>query len=136
MFLLSIFRCTMLKPITVLLLLAAMANSQCFYKDDSSKKLNPEARTSLYKGQLAFTLNLFNAINNAVPDDNIFFSPFSIYHSLLLAYFSAGGLTEELLRKSLEIENNMVSSCYPIFNFIYFFKKSWFFFYNNSQLKY
>nr|ATD87113.1 serpin 6 [Antheraea pernyi] len=97
----------MLKTIGVVLLLAVTANSQCFYKDDSSKKLNPEARTSLYKGQLGFTLNIFNSINNAVPNDNIFFSPFSIYHSLLLAYFSAGGTTEASLKRSLEIEDNM-----------------------------
>lgn len=83
-------------------------NSQCFYKNDSSKKLDPGARTSLYRGQLEFTLNLFNVINKAVPDDNIFFSPFSVYHSLLLAYFSAAGQTEMSLKKSLLIKDEMV----------------------------
>lgn len=99
----------MLKLTAALLFIAATVNSQCFYKDDSSKKLDPEARASLYRGQLEFTLNLFNAINKAVPDDNIFFSPFSVYHSLLLAYFSAGGQTEQSLKQSLQINDKLVS---------------------------
>lgn len=98
----------MLKITLVALIVASTVNSQCFYKDDQSKKLNPEARTSLYRGQLAFTLNLFNAINGAVPDDNIFFSPFSVYHSLLLAYFTSGGHTEKSLKESLQIDDNLV----------------------------
>ncbi|KAH9634006.1 hypothetical protein HF086_001208 [Spodoptera exigua] len=97
----------MLKVAAVGLLVIATVNSQCFYKDDSSKKLDPEARVSLYRGQLEFTLNLFNAINKAVPDDNIFFSPFSVYHALVLAYFSAGGQTEHSLKESLRIAENM-----------------------------
>lgn len=99
----------MLKFAAALLLVVSTVNSQCFYKDDSSKKLDPEARTSLYRGQLEFTLNLFNAINKAVPEDNIFFSPFSVYHSLLLAYFSAGGQTEQALKESLQVADNLVS---------------------------
>lgn len=97
----------MLRCLIVVLFVVSTVTSQCFYKDDSSKKLNPEARTALYNGQLGFTLNLFNTINDAVPDDNIFFSPFSVYHSLLLAYLSSGGQTEEALRKSLEIEDGL-----------------------------
>lgn len=103
----DICRCNMLKSVALVLLVATCVSSQCFSKDDSSKKLDPGARTSLYSGQLAFTLNLFQTINSAVPDDNIFFSPFSVYQSLLLAYFSTGGRTEESLKKSLEIEDNM-----------------------------
>ncbi|XP_048005524.1 serine protease inhibitor 88Ea-like [Leguminivora glycinivorella] len=97
----------MLKLVALGLLLVSTVTGQCFYKDDSSKKLDPEARTSLYKGQLEFTLNLFNAINDENPTDNIFFSPFSVYHSLLLAYFSSGGQTEESLRESLQIAKSL-----------------------------
>ncbi|XP_049887302.1 serine protease inhibitor 88Ea-like isoform X2 [Pectinophora gossypiella] len=97
----------MLKFAAAVFLLISTVNSQCFYKDDSSKKLDPEARTTLYKGQLEFTLNLFNAINKAVPDDNIFFSPFSVYQSLLLAYFSTAGQTEQDLKKSLQIADSL-----------------------------
>lgn len=98
----------MLKLAATVCLVISTVNGQCFYKDDTSKKLDPEARTSLYKGQLEFTLNLFNAINKEVPDDNIFFSPFSVYHSLLLAYFSSGGQTEGSLKKSLQIAEKLV----------------------------
>ncbi|XP_026726055.1 serine protease inhibitor 88Ea-like [Trichoplusia ni] len=97
----------MLKVLAVGFLVVAGVCGQCFYKDDSSKKLDPEARTSLYRGQLEFTLNLFNAINKAVPDDNVFFSPFSVYQALVLAYFSAGGQTEQSLRGSLKIADNL-----------------------------
>lgn len=99
----------MIKFAVTVFLVVSTVNSQCFYKDDSSKKLDPEARTSLYRGQLEFTLNLFAAINKAVPDDNIFFSPFSVYHSLLLAYFTAGGETEKSLKQSLQIADKLVS---------------------------
>ncbi|CAG9783036.1 unnamed protein product [Diatraea saccharalis] len=97
----------MMKIAVIALLAVSTVSSQCFYKDDSSKKLDPEARTNLYRGQLEFTLNLFNAINKAVPNDNIFFSPFSVYHTLLLAYFAAGGETEKSLKHSLQIKNNL-----------------------------
>ncbi|CAH0722540.1 unnamed protein product, partial [Brenthis ino] len=96
----------MLKVGVILFLaLSTTVNSQCFSKDDADKKLNSGARTNLYRSQLEFTLNLFNTINNAVPDDNIFFSPFSVYHALLLAYFAAGGQTEKSLKESLRISD-------------------------------
>lgn len=93
----------------IFLISSTLVNSQCFYKDDSSKKLSPESRMSLYRGQLEFTLHLFNEINKKVPDDNIFFSPFSVYHALLLGYFGAGGQTEQSLKRSLKIADKMVS---------------------------
>ncbi|XP_037964392.2 serine protease inhibitor 88Ea [Plutella xylostella] len=90
------------------LIMASSAAGQCFSSNDTSgKKALPEARTSLYRGQLEFTLNVFNAINKAVPEDNIFFSPFSVYQSLLLAYFSAGGSTVESLREALVIDEKL-----------------------------
>ncbi|OWR46462.1 seminal fluid protein CSSFP042 [Danaus plexippus plexippus] len=89
--------------VILLLGFSTTVNSQCFTKDDASKKLNAEARATLYKNQLEFTLNLFNVINEAVPNDNVFFSPFSVYHALLLGYFAAGGQTEKALKESLRI---------------------------------
>lgn len=106
---LFVFSDIMLKQLLLLVILGVSVKGQCFYKDDSSKKLDPAARTSLYRGQLEFTLNLFNAINKVVPDDNVFFSPFSIYQSLLLTYFSSGGKTEQSLKESLRIEEKLVS---------------------------
>lgn len=94
----------------VLLFTAIVAvHSQCFDKDDAAKKPNPEARIDLYKGQLHFTLDLFNSINEVVPDDNIFFSPFSVYHALLLGYIAAGGQTQQGLKHALKISDSLVS---------------------------
>ncbi|XP_068628383.1 serine protease inhibitor 88Ea-like [Battus philenor] len=98
----------MLKSLVLIFLISTtLVSSQCFYKDDSSKKLDSQSRELLYKGQLEFTLHLFNEINKLVPDDNIFFSPFSVYHSLLLAYFAAGGQTEQSLKHSLKIADKL-----------------------------
>lgn len=94
--------------VILLVAVSTTVNSQCFSKDDGSKKLNPDARTHLYRNQLEFTLNLFNTIDKAVPDDNIFFSPFSVYHALLLGYFAAGGETEKALKQSLRISDAQV----------------------------
>lgn len=93
--------------VIIFLVSTTYVNSQCFYKDDSSKKLDTQSREQLYRGQLDFTLHLFNEINKLVPNDNIFFSPFSVYHSLLLAYFAAGGQTEKSLKGSLKIADKL-----------------------------
>ncbi|XP_045508326.1 serine protease inhibitor 88Ea-like [Colias croceus] len=100
-------RFKMIKLALLIIASAAAVNSQCFYKDDTSKKLNPDDRINMYKGQLHFTLDLFNAINKYVPDDNIFFSPFSVYHALLLGYFAAGHQTEQGLKQALKIADSL-----------------------------
>lgn len=94
--------------VILFLALSTTVNSQCFSKNDADYKLNSGARANLYRNQLEFTLNLFNTVNNAVPDDNIFFSPFSVYHALLLGYFAAGGQTEKSLKESLRISDEQV----------------------------
>ncbi|CAG5018206.1 unnamed protein product [Parnassius apollo] len=106
----SVIRFTMLKFGVIIFLISSIyvnVNGQCFYKDDSSKKLDTQSREQLYRGQLDFTLHLFNEINKLVPNDNIFFSPYSVYHSLLLAYFAAGGQTEKALKGSLKIADKL-----------------------------
>uniref|UniRef100_A0A0A1XL05 Serpin B9 n=1 Tax=Zeugodacus cucurbitae TaxID=28588 RepID=A0A0A1XL05_ZEUCU len=61
-------------------------------------------RSDLYRGQQNFTLALLQAINKATPNENVFFSPYSTYHALLLAYFGARGQTEAELTKALSLE--------------------------------
>lgn len=92
--------------VTLLLSAAIAANAQCLAEDDNvqhSKADNPLARTRLYKGQSIFTLKLLEAINAATPSENVFFSPYSLYHVLLLMYFGAKSDTEQTLRKGLEL---------------------------------
>lgn len=81
----------------MLILLVAGAYSQCLSKDDS-KQFKNEAKTRLYKGQQIFTVNFLAALNRAVPNENLFFSPYSVYHALLLAYFGSKNQTEDGLK--------------------------------------
>ncbi|CAG9853621.1 unnamed protein product [Phyllotreta striolata] len=57
----------------------------------------------LYSGQQEFSLNLLNAINKVLPNENLFFSPYSTYHALLMAYFLSGKQTEQYLKKVLRL---------------------------------
>ncbi|XP_055638275.1 serine protease inhibitor 88Ea-like [Toxorhynchites rutilus septentrionalis] len=97
-------------PLTLAVLLAALAvystSGQCLAEDDNiqhTKADNPLARNRLYKGESIFTLKLLEAVNAATPTENVFFSPYSLYHVLLLMYFGAKEDTEKLLRKGLEL---------------------------------
>lgn len=96
-------------PFAVLLLVALSARTvygQCLAEDDNiqhTKADNPLSRNRLYKGESIFTLKLLEAINAATPTENVFFSPYSLYHVLLLAYFGARSDTEKLLRNGLEL---------------------------------
>lgn len=81
-------------------------HSQCLSDDDNvqhTKSDNPLSRNRLYKGESIFTLNLLEAINAATPTENVFFSPYSLYHVLLLAFFGARSETEKLLRNGLQL---------------------------------
>ena len=81
--------------------------SQCITEDDSKVDL-PLTNTSLYNGQLNFTLSVFESINKAQPQGNIFFSPYSIYHALLLAYFASANHTEASLKEALKLDGDEV----------------------------
>ncbi|CAH4030837.1 serine protease inhibitor 88Ea-like [Pieris brassicae] len=91
--------------LSIFIAAVATVHGQCLDKDVS--KANPESRVDLYKGQLHFTLDLFNTINKAVPEDNVFFSPFSVYHALLLGYIASGGRTEQNLKQALKISDSL-----------------------------
>lgn len=74
-------------------------NSQLCLSEDIEKnsEFKYKART-LYKGLTIFTANFLDAMHKANPNENLFFSPFSLYHALLLAYFGSGGQTEKGLK--------------------------------------
>lgn len=81
----------------------ALSLSQCLTESDSTQPFNKDARNNLYLGEQAFTLNLLKALNNSSPSENIFFSPYSTFHALLLVYFGAKGNTEAELKKVLNL---------------------------------
>lgn len=76
---------------------------QCFSDKDQNGFIDPFSRTGLYTGQQDFSLALLQSINQLMPNENLFFSPYSTYHALLIAYFLAGGQTEAYLKKVLRL---------------------------------
>lgn len=46
---------------------------------------------------------MLKALKSSSPNENIFFSPYSTFHALLLAYFGAKGNTERELRNVLNL---------------------------------
>lgn len=87
------------------LLAVAKVNSQLCLADDIEKNIEFKYKArNLYKGLTIFTANFLDAMHKANPNENLFFSPFSLYHALLLAYFGSTNQTEKSLkvRKSKE----------------------------------
>ncbi|KAL5273881.1 hypothetical protein ACFFRR_000570 [Megaselia abdita] len=91
--------------ISVCLILGAanLSTQQCL-SDNDIQTISKSDKADLYRGQQAFTVSLMDAINKATPNDNVFFSPYSTYHALLLAYFGAKNETKNELRKALRLE--------------------------------
>ncbi|XP_060518356.1 serine protease inhibitor 88Ea-like isoform X3 [Cylas formicarius] len=78
---------------------------QCF-PPYAGQQPSKNTHSDLYGGQQDFSLALLNAINKIMPKENLFFSPYSTYHALLIAYFMAGGQTESYLKKVLRLQEN------------------------------
>ncbi|KAH8369460.1 hypothetical protein KR009_011681 [Drosophila setifemur] len=58
-------------------------------------------RANQYESQRNFSIQLLNEIRKSRPNENVFFSPYSTYHALLLAYFGSSGNTESELSRAL-----------------------------------
>jgi serpin B len=71
--------------------------------------VNEEAQALVYGGERAFSVNLIKALFKKFEDgkieENIFISPSSIYHTLMLTYFGAQGATESELAEGLGFGN-------------------------------
>lgn len=89
------------------------SSQQCFppYAGNQPEK---KAHSDLYSGQQGFSLALLNAINKVKPNENLFFSPYSTYHALLIAYFMSGGQTESYLKKVLRLDESQVLIMYSV----------------------
>lgn len=86
----------------LLLLIAVPAiTAQCLSGDDSATLADHNSRLALFKGEQQFTLNMLKKINEMHPTENVFFSPFSVYNALLLAYFSSSNHTEQSIKNTL-----------------------------------
>lgn len=83
--------------------------------------------TKLYNGEQSFSLNMLDAITKVAPNDNIFFSPYSVFHALLLAYFGAANQTQKYLENILYLDPTIKKSQYKT---IYLTRKN---FYTKSE---
>lgn len=99
----------------LLLMVPAVVLGQCLTGNDADNSQDPSDKHSLYKGQLQFALNMLNVANDLSSSENVFFSPFSVYNALILAYFTASNHTEESLQKALFVPPAPVISLYNIF---------------------
>lgn len=94
------------KLVTTLCVLVAVGQlpvpikSQCFDTLDTVKSPSD----LLYLGQRNFTVSLLKSLQEATPNESLFFSPHSTYHALLLAYFGAKGQTEKSLKELLKLD--------------------------------
>ncbi|TDG47992.1 hypothetical protein AWZ03_005610 [Drosophila navojoa] len=85
----------------MMLVLPALLNAElCGTPTDSSMS---SLRSDLYRGQQEFSVAMLDAIRKATPNENVFFSPYSTYHALLLAYFGATGESEKELANVLRL---------------------------------
>lgn len=81
---------------------------QCLTPNDNVNP-TPTGKTRLYSGQQEFSLAMLQAINQLQPNDNLFFSPYSTFHALILAYFVSANQTETYLKKALRLDDSLVS---------------------------
>jgi len=110
-----------LSGLTVLILVTGsrcqMLDRNCFGEEGEEGALtatflaskNEEAQALVYSGERAFSVNLIKALfekyENESIEENIFISPSSIYHTLMLAYFGSLGETQKELETSLGFGN-------------------------------
>lgn len=58
----------------------------------------------LYYSKLKLAISILNGLNEEKPNENIFYSPFSVFRVLLQGYFGAAGETENELKHVLGLD--------------------------------
>lgn len=89
--------------LALVVMLPNLSMQQCFSPDDTKVQSSPNTRQELFTGEQAFSLAMLREAVAANPTGNIFFSPYSVYNALLLAYFGAANHTEKSLEAALRI---------------------------------
>lgn len=97
-----------------------LARPQCLTAgDDAAAAADPNSpKPQLYQGQVPFALNMLQTLSTQSPQSNMFFSPLSVYSTLLMAYFISANHTEETLQQALYLPPELVS-CWSVL------KKGW-----------
>lgn len=95
----------MMLPLAIALavMLPNLSTQQCFSPDDTKVQNSPNTRQELFTGEQAFSLAMLREAVAVNPTGNVFFSPYSVYNALLLAYFGAANHTEQALKAALRI---------------------------------
>lgn len=70
----------------------------CLAEEDQKYGQNKYTPKPLYKGLTIFTSKFLEAMHKANPNENLFFSPFSLYQALLLTYLGSEKQTESGLK--------------------------------------
>lgn len=104
--------------------LVAVAHGQCLSENDVGSNVPKGSKSKLYSGEQEFTLSLLEQVNRISSTENVFFSPYSVFHALLLgetfenvihtvryvieltpptAYFGSTNQTEQSLRNVLKL---------------------------------
>ena len=79
------------------------------YKVDSKASLISKEFTHVNS---EFALKIFNALNKAEPDQNIFISPFSISTVLAMTYNGASGKTKKAIEQTMGFTNLPTSALF------------------------
>lgn len=77
--------------------------SLAFYRNIPYEKSEKRVHKPHYP-RLEFAIALLNQLQKDEPNENIFYSPHSVYSTLLLAYLGSAGETEKELKKLLRLE--------------------------------
>lgn len=80
------------------------ASGQCLSENDVGSTLSKGIKTKLYAGQQEFTLSMLEQVNRVSSHENVFFSSYSVFHALLLAYFGSSQQTERSLKNVLKLD--------------------------------
>lgn len=96
----------MFLPVLLLSALVPATYQQCLTADDSSLMTSQDAKQALIHGQHEFSLAMLDTVIALNKGSNIFFSPFSVYQAMLLAYFTSANQTEASLKRTLFLPEN------------------------------
>ncbi|XP_011497237.1 PREDICTED: serpin B4-like [Ceratosolen solmsi marchali] len=118
---------TSLSPALIAVILLLVSNKsvpckgQCLTGNDNPVTLRIDAAQKLSDARFNFALEALKRVADIDTQDNIFFSPHSLYEALSLAYFGARNTTEAILKKALNIPEDFSKIDVQRF---YAFKKS------------
>nr|WGL47439.1 serpin [Macrobrachium nipponense] len=91
-----------------LLAFVSSIHAQCLTPDDSIQDTSVSADVSTNLSNVAdFSLSLFKQLSPLSPSKNFFFSPYSIWTALTLAYFGSAGNTQRQLEAALNVSDKL-----------------------------